>query len=60
MDADPADELHPPEAVPELPDERAMGMMSVSPQRRAELASRAREWIRDLAAAVPDSAACRR
>jgi len=60
MDAGQGDELQPPEAVPELPDERAMGMMSVSPQREAELEARAREWIRDLAAADPGSEAFRR
>ncbi len=49
------DNLRPPEAVPELPEEQAVGMVAVTAEREAELETRAREFIRDLAAAEPGS-----
>ncbi|MFP3466360.1 toxic anion resistance protein [Leifsonia sp. SIMBA_070] len=57
----PTDEtLRPPDAVPELPQEQAVGMVNVSSEREEELTARAREWIADLAAAEPDGDAFRR
>lgn len=60
MDTNPDDGLRPPDAVPELPDEQAVGMVGIAPERAAELEARAREFIADLAAADPDSEAFRR
>src|SRR4051794_5199090 len=49
------DDLRPPEAVPELPEDQAVGMVAVSAEREAELETRARDFIRELAAAEPGS-----
>lgn len=47
------DALRPPEAVPEMAQEQAVGMVAVSAEREAELETRARDFIRELAAAEP-------
>ncbi|MDR6971559.1 toxic anion resistance protein [Leifsonia shinshuensis] len=52
--------LRPPDAVPEIPEEQAVTMVHLSSEREAELRSRAKEWIDELAAADPDSDAFRR
>ncbi|RDV43333.1 toxic anion resistance protein [Leifsonia sp. ku-ls] len=57
MNVAPEEPLRPPEAVPELPEEQAVGMVAVSPEREAELETRARDFIRELAAAEPGSEA---
>ena len=44
------DDLRPPEAVPELPEDQAVGMVAVTAEREAELETRARDFIRELAA----------
>ncbi|WP_233265564.1 toxic anion resistance protein [Leifsonia sp. AG29] len=49
------DELRAPEAVPEVTDEQAVGMVAVPAERQAELEQRAREFIADLVAAEPGS-----
>lgn len=60
MDANPDGGLQAPDAVPELPQEQAVGMVSVPPEREAELEARAREFIAELAAAEPHGDAFRR
>ncbi|WP_431245520.1 toxic anion resistance protein [Leifsonia xyli] len=60
MNGKPEDDLTPPEPVSELPEELAVGMVAVSAEREAELATRAKNFIRDLAAAEPGSEALQR
>ncbi|MGN6427155.1 toxic anion resistance protein [uncultured Leifsonia sp.] len=60
MTSTPDDGLRPPDAVPEVPDDQAVGMVSIPPERVAELEARAREFVAELAAADPDSDAFRR
>lgn len=57
MDEAPEDRLRPPDAVPELQEEQAVEMVAVSAEREAELEQRARDFIRELAAAEPGSEA---
>lgn len=49
--------LAPPAAVPELPEEQAVGMVAVDPAKRAELATKAEAFAADLAAQEPQSPA---
>jgi uncharacterized protein YaaN involved in tellurite resistance len=60
MDANPGDGLRPPEAIAELGEDQAVGMVAIPPERADELEQRARAWIAELAASDPASEAFRR
>lgn len=47
--------LTPPEAVPELREEQAVGMVAVPPEKRTELQERAQAFVDELAAIEPGS-----
>lgn len=47
--------LTPPEAVPELREEQAVGMVAVPPEKRSELQERAQAFVDELAAIEPGS-----
>lgn len=47
--------LTPPEAVPELREEQAVGMVAVPPEKRSELQERAQAFVEELAAIEPSS-----
>ena len=47
--------LTPPEAVPEIREEQAVGMVAVPPEKRTELQQRAQAFVDELAAIEPGS-----